>query len=81
MHKIKIDLSYQRYDETGDDCFESYSNNFSITDEDTYYSILEKVEVMLKSLGYEFDGHLEFSGLVTSEQVHGDNVVQLHTDI
>lgn len=78
MHNIKINLEYKRYSNT--ECLESYSNNFNITDEDTYYTILEKIEVMLKSLGYEFNGHLEFSGLVTSDEVLGDNVVQLHTD-
>ena len=80
MNNIRIELSYHRHNEVGDDYLESYSNTFNITDEDTYYTILEKVEVMLKSLGYEFDGHLEFSGLVASAETQGDNIIQLHPD-
>jgi len=80
MHNIKISLSYDRYNQDDNFSLESYSNNFCITDEDTYYTILEKVEVMLKSLGYEFDGHLEFSGLVASAETQGDNIIQLHPD-
>lgn len=78
MESINIELSYQRYNATGAEWNESYSNNFKITDEDTYYTILEKVEIMLKSLGYEFNGHLEFTGLVESDNNDNPNVIQFH---
>jgi hypothetical protein len=83
MDNIQITLSYNRFPENEDPntvAGESYQHTFTISDEVTYYSILEKVEVMLKSLGYEFDGHLEFSGLVTDDAVQGDNVVVLHPE-
>ena len=83
MDKIKVTLSYNRYNENTDptdDMNESYHNTFTMTDDDRYYIILEKVEVMLKSLGYEFNGHLEFSGLVESNETDGDNVIKLHPD-
>jgi hypothetical protein len=83
MNNIQITLSYNRFPEnegpnttTG----ETYRHTFTISDEVTYYSILEKVEVMLKSLGYEFDGHLEFTGLVESKDIEGGNVIQLHPE-
>ena len=83
MDKIKVTLSYNRYNENTDptdDMNESYHNTFTMTDDDRYYIILEKVEVMLKSLGYEFNGHLEFSGLVESNETDGGNVIKLHPD-
>mgnify|MGYP006919643313 CR=1 FL=1 len=83
MDKIKVTLSYNRYNENTDltdDMNESYHNTFTMTDDDRYYIILEKVEVMLKSLGYEFNGHLEFSGLVESNETDDDNVIKLHPD-
>ena len=83
MDKIKVTLSYNRYNENTDptdDMNESYHNTFTMTDDDRYYIILEKVEVMLKSLGYEFNGHLEFSGLVESNETDSGNVIKLHPD-
>ncbi len=83
MDNIQITLSYNRYNENEDpnsDIAESYHNTFTISDEVTYYTILEKVEVMLKSLGYEFDGHLEFTGLVESNNIESNNVIQLHPE-
>jgi hypothetical protein len=84
MDNIQITLAYNRYNENEDPnsdiAGERYHHTFTISDEVTYYSILEKVEVMLKSLGYEFDGHLEFTGLVESKDIEGDNVIQLHPE-
>ncbi len=83
MNNIQITLSYNRFPENeGPNAIagERYHHTFTISDEVTYYTILEKVEVMLKSLGYEFDGHLEFTGLVESKDIEGDNVIQLNPE-
>ena len=83
MDKIQITLAYNRFPENeGPNAIagERYHHTFTISDEVTYYSILEKVEVMLKSLGYEFNGHLEFTGLVESNNIESDNVIQLHPE-
>ena len=83
MDNIQITLSYNRFPENQNPntvMGESYQHTFTITDEATYFSVLEKVEVMLKSLGYEFNGHLEFSDLVTDDAVQSDNVVVLRPE-
>lgn len=73
--KIGLQFSFKRYNPN-----ETYSNSFTISDEETYHVILEKLEVLLKALGYELNGRLDVVERLVPE---GDentesNVVLLH---
>lgn len=71
---IKVTIKYEKYTTSAEPTdLESFTLAFMVDPDATYHVILEKIEIMLKSMGYETPSRLDF----ISDYVESDNVVQL----
>lgn len=75
----KVTICYDKTDGSSREITESFALSFTVDMDSTYHVILEKVEIMLKSMGFEAFGHLEFASEIQEEYSNEDhdNVVQL----
>jgi len=69
----RVTISFEKY--FGVQRHQDFSTSFIVHEDATYHTILEKVELLLRAMGYEFNGHLDF---VSNIDTH--NVIQLHPE-
>ena len=58
---IKVTIKYEKYTTSAEPTdLESFTLAFMVDPDATYHVILEKIEIMLKSMGYETPSRLDF---------------------
>lgn len=70
---VRVLMSFEKYVDVNRS--EDFSSSFIMDEGATYHVVLEKVELLLRAMGYEFHGHLDFT---SNNNAH--NVVQLHPE-